>query len=181
MLAKEIKIKNIKKQREFIESQLRKVSKLNTDGDISYTYIGYIFPEVQKHFVKEGFKINQYMSDFIAASTNGKPINLFTIKDDVQLSDAELEEAEKNFETEDEMFTRIVKESGIENPFEAVFADPLKAMIENVLKTPLPEKDSDDEYYSNQALMGDILSLFDKYEQGNLDKKTVDDGYEDEP
>ena len=180
MLAKEIKIKNIKKQREFIESQLRKVSELNTDGDISYTYIGYIFPEVQKHFVKEGFKINQYMSDFIAAFTKGHPINLFTIKDDVVLSDAELEEAE-NVETTNEKFERILKESGIENPFETVFEDPLKAMIENVLKTPLPEKDSDDEYYSGQALMGDILSLFDKYEQGNLDKKTVDDGYEDEP
>ena len=168
MLAKEIKMANIKKQREFIEAQLKKVSLTNDDGDTSYPYVGHLFPEVKQYFKKEGFKIVEFNSDSITSLTKGRSIYLFTIEDEVELSDAELEEAEKCFETTNEMLTRIVKESGIENPFEAIFAD--------ALGISLPSENGED---SEHSAMLDILSVLGgNFKQEN--PEDIDDGYEDE-
>ena len=43
MLAKELKIKTMKKQREFIKKQLSHVDTRN-DGDTAYRYVGHIYP-----------------------------------------------------------------------------------------------------------------------------------------
>ena len=169
MLAKEIKMANIKKQREFIKAQLKKVSLTNNDGDTSYPYVGHLFPEVKQYFKKEGFKIVEFNNDTIASLTKGRSIHLFTVNDEtVLLSYKELEEAENNFETTDEMLTRVVKESGIENPFEAIFADALGISLSS-------ENGEDSEH----SAMFDFLSLMGKY--GTKTSEDIDDSYEDEP
>lgn len=147
MLAKKIKMENIKKQREFIEAQLKKLSLSNDDGDTSYPYVGYIFPEIKRHFISEGFKIVEFNSDSIVALTKGRPIHLFTIKDDIVLSDEELREAE-DFETLDEKLTRTIEESGVENPF--------NQFLERILGISLPSEEyehdnlDDDDGYEDE-------------------------------
>ena len=95
MLAKEIKIQNVKKQRTFIEHQLTENSIVNKDGDISYTYVGYLFPEVRKYFEDEGFVITDFISNEIAPHTQGRTIHVFTLSDELTLSDEDWEEAEE--------------------------------------------------------------------------------------
>lgn len=175
MLAKKIKIENIKKQREFIENNLKRISDLNEDGDTSYPYVGYLFPEVKKYFESEGYKIVEVTSNFIQPLAKGRPLHLFTIKDDIVLSEEELEEAEK-VETPNEKFTRIVKES-LEDPFED---------LENIFG-------SDEDKYSGtfniiSALgrkFGERISKSEDVDENNESEsetsEEIDDGYKDEP
>lgn len=93
MLAKEIKIKNLKKQREFIRKQLANAAAME-DGDISYVYIGYIFSEVVEYFENEGFKVERIEDKLPIPLAKGRPAYLFTINDDIELTKEELEEAE---------------------------------------------------------------------------------------
>ncbi len=94
MLAKEIKIKTIKRQREFITEQL--ASTVNReDGDCAYTYVGYIYPEVIQHFKSEGFTVKPVESDLMLAMTKGVPIYLFTVG--IGLSEEELKQAEEYY------------------------------------------------------------------------------------
>lgn len=62
MLAKEMKIRNLKKQREYIRKGLEDVATLQDDGDCSYVYVGHIFPEVVSYFESEGYRITQVES-----------------------------------------------------------------------------------------------------------------------
>ena len=97
MLAKIIKIANIKKQREFIEKQLIELSELNEDGDISYLYTGYLFPEVRSYFEMEGFKIEDFFNETTAPSARFRTHHLFTISDELKLDDDDWNTAE-NFD-----------------------------------------------------------------------------------
>lgn len=92
MLAKELKIKTLKKQREFIQEQLSHADTRN-DGDTAYRYVGHLYPEVIKHFESEGFVVTQVHSDLLSAMVKGLPVYLFTVGD-VELSEEELEQAE---------------------------------------------------------------------------------------
>lgn len=104
MLAKEVKIKNIKKQREFIKEQLEhRLDHQNKDGDTAYRYVGHVLPEVIAYFTNEGYKVERITSDMLTAATKGLPVYLFTISDDVVLNDEELKAAEEvEYEPDDE-------------------------------------------------------------------------------
>lgn len=96
MLGKQIRIKNIKRQREFIRRQLNHL--LHTgrkDGDTQYRYLGEVLPEVKEYFKKEGFDVIVYDSDVIMAETKGMPINLFVPSRTLNLTEEELREAER--------------------------------------------------------------------------------------
>lgn len=101
MLAKENKIKTLKRQREFIEKQLAQIPEHRQDGDTSYTYVGYIYPEVIKHFENEGFVVTLVKSDLISILTKGVPLYLFTVGN-IELSEEELKQAEEYKATDDE-------------------------------------------------------------------------------
>ena len=110
MLAKEIKIKTIKKQREFIKNQL--ASAINReDGDCAYTYVGHIYPEVIQYFQSEGFVVTLVKSDLMLAMTKGVPIYLFTVNS-IALSEEELKQAEEYDSTTDELMKSIFGVSG---------------------------------------------------------------------
>lgn len=91
-MAKEIKIKTMKRQREFIKKQLAHAD-TREDGSTSYSYIGYIYPEVIAYFESEGFTITKVESDMMTAMTKGDTVYLFTIGD-MELTEEELKEAE---------------------------------------------------------------------------------------
>lgn len=92
MLAKELKIKNLKKQRDFIEGMLRFVAD-EKNGDISATYVGYVFPENVSHFQAEGYDVVRIKSDCLTAAVEGSPVYLF-IPQDIVLTEEELKQAE---------------------------------------------------------------------------------------
>ena len=95
MLAKKLKIQNLKRQLEFIEEQLEcMLSNPNVDGNATYRYVGHLLPEVIRHFEEEGFTITSIRSDSVISRTEGKTLYLFTISDDVTLNDDECTEAE---------------------------------------------------------------------------------------
>ena len=96
MLAKEVKIKNIKRQREFIKDQLEHLlNHQNEDGDTAYLYVGHVLPEVIDYINAEGYKVERITSDMLTAATKGLPVYLFTISDEVVLNDEELKAAEE--------------------------------------------------------------------------------------
>lgn len=92
MLAKEIKIANMRKQQEYIERGLKKLLE-NEDGSSSFPYIGPIFPEVRAHFEGEGLTVREVHSDLLLALTRGRPIYVFSACD-IELSKDELNEAD---------------------------------------------------------------------------------------
>ena len=94
MLAKEVKIKTLKRQREFIEEKLMKISTSQNDGDSSYSYVGYVYPEVIKYFEDEGFVVTPVKSEMVTAMAKGRPVYLFTVGD-IKLSEEELKQAEE--------------------------------------------------------------------------------------
>lgn len=112
MLAKELKIKTMKKQREFIQQQLSNVD-TRDDGDTAYRYVGHIYPEVIKHFESEGFVVTQVNSELLSAMFKGLPVYVFTVGD-IKLSEEELKQAEayepkKNEEDSDDDWTDFLK------------------------------------------------------------------------
>ena len=102
-LAKEIKIQNLIRQRNFITKQLLKIKGGIKDGDTTYRYVGHVFEENVAYFESEGFKVTKVESDMMTAKHDGKPAYLFVVGD-VELSDDEMKEAEaiKIKEAEDE-------------------------------------------------------------------------------
>ncbi len=98
MLAKELKIKFLRRQREFIEKQLSHASK--EDGDTSYRFVGHVYPEVIEYFEKEGFIVTKVESDMLTMVTKGLPVYLFIVGD-IKLSDEEMKEAESYYEPEE--------------------------------------------------------------------------------
>ena len=96
MLAKDIKIQNLKRQREFIREQLlTKAAGFAYDGDVAYTYVGYIFPEVKMYFEGEGFDVEEVYVEELDAKFGGKPIHLFTPRDNIKLTADEQTMAEE--------------------------------------------------------------------------------------
>lgn len=93
MLAKELKIKNLKKQQDFIEAMLRYVAE-GVDGDISMLYVGYVFPENVSHFQAEGYDVVRVKSDSLTAAAAGRPVYLFTPQD-IELTEEERKQAEE--------------------------------------------------------------------------------------
>ena len=91
MLAKEIKIRNLKRQREFIKKQLD-LTLLN--GNAAVSYVGEVFPENVEYFVDEGgFSIQKIDSERVLAENMGMPIWVFSARS-VELTPEELEKAE---------------------------------------------------------------------------------------
>lgn len=95
MLAKDLKIKNIKKQREFIWYHLERMCEANKDGDVTFPYLGTVYPEVIKYYEDEGFVVTKVQNDELSARNQGVPVYLFTVSERITLSDEELERAEQ--------------------------------------------------------------------------------------
>ena len=94
MLAKELKIKTLKKQREYIEKKLRQAAKSN-DGDLSYIYVGYLHPEVENYFKEEGYDVDRVLSERLKVAFKGRPVYLFTPQARIELTDEEKKQAEE--------------------------------------------------------------------------------------
>ncbi len=90
MLAKELKIQNIKRQREFITGLLEHPKQ---DGNTACVYYGYVFPEVIAYFQEEGFRVDEVSSG--TDTSQFYPVYLFTISDKLTLNKDEKEKAEK--------------------------------------------------------------------------------------
>ena len=86
MLAKDTKINTLIIQRDFIESRLRCIGE---DGDSSYRYAGYIYPENRKYFEEEGYDITTITSIEALQITQGLPLNIFTPSDEITLTEEE--------------------------------------------------------------------------------------------
>lgn len=94
MLAKELKIQNIKRQREFIKSRFELlINEPNKDGDTAFVYVGHVLPEVTAFFQVEGFCVEKVSSGTI--ETQYLPVYLFTISDQTILDKEEAKKAEK--------------------------------------------------------------------------------------
>ncbi len=89
MLARDIKIRQLIEQREYIERKLEGAME-RRNGDCSYIYTGHLYPENVEYFRREGFSINLVESDALKATTMGVPVFLFTIAIDVRLNDEEV-------------------------------------------------------------------------------------------
>lgn len=80
MLAKELKIQNLKRQREFIKSRIELlINEPSEDGDTALVYVGHVLPEVIAFLQGEGFCVNKVSSG--TAETRYLPVYLFTISD----------------------------------------------------------------------------------------------------
>lgn len=119
MLAKELKIKTIKKQREFIKKQLSHAD-TRKDGDTAYRYVGHIYPEVIAYFESEGFIVTKVESDMMTAMTKGLPTYLFVVGD-VKLTEEELKEAEAYEPEEDGEDDRELRIAFIDEIFSEIF------------------------------------------------------------
>lgn len=81
MLAKELKIKTLKKQREFIKRELSDMADNSADGNVYYLYIGNLYSDVIEYFEKEGFDVKRIeYPERCFEVTKGLPAHLFTIK-----------------------------------------------------------------------------------------------------
>jgi len=92
MLAKIAKMQNLRKQRDYIYSQLTYLIQNSEDGDITYHYLGQIFPENVRYFEEEGFKIVKVQTDLLTSLTLYPELNVFVIGD-IELSMDELEQS----------------------------------------------------------------------------------------
>ena len=97
MLAKEIKIKNLMVQRKFITEQLKlRLENPCMDGDSTYNYIGYIFPENIKYLEDEGFSITKSSYVFNGRTGNFTLVSYYIHpSDNITLSEKEIAESEK--------------------------------------------------------------------------------------
>lgn len=94
MLAKELKIQNLKRQREFIKSNVElMIKEPDKDGDTTFVYVGHVFSEVIAYFQGEGFCVKKVSDGTI--ETRYIPVYLFTISDQTILNEDEEKTAEK--------------------------------------------------------------------------------------
>ncbi len=149
MLAKEIKIRNIKKQRGFIENQLRGLmDPERKDGDTAYRYTGQILPEVIEHFTNEGFKVERISSDEFTAATKGLPAYLFTISDQVVLTDEDLENSRS-------ILAKEIKIKNIRKQREFI-EEQLSQMLDN------PREDGSTAYRYVGQVLPEVIDYFTK-------------------
>lgn len=105
MLARRLKIENLRMQREVIKEDLKSTL---YQGEASYVYVGEIFPEVVKYFREvEGFEIVKLETEAVLVENQGLPLYRFSICN-VELTEQELEEAENYLEKELDPDTRAV-------------------------------------------------------------------------
>ena len=90
MLAKEIKIRNLIRQRDFIKEQLD-LTLLN--GNAAVSYVGEVFLENFEYFTEEGLTVRKLDSERILAENMGMPIYVFSARN-ADLTPKELEKAE---------------------------------------------------------------------------------------
>lgn len=110
MLAKELRIQTLKKQREYIEKKLRQAAKSN-DGDLSYLYVGYLHPEVKSHFEVEGYDVVVVKSEYLTVVAKGRPVYLFTPKD-FNMTNKEIKQAEEyNYEKDKPVAEQTVNQT----------------------------------------------------------------------
>ncbi len=109
MLAKELKIRTLMKQRNYIEDSINR-SQYNVDGDTSIIYVGKIYPENLAYFKGQGYAVDTYSSDAILKSAGGRPINLIYISADVRLSKEEIERSQEINEEDDSKMNQESKE-----------------------------------------------------------------------
>lgn len=94
MLAKEWKIRKLKEQGKFIKEMMDGIYSERRDGDISYRYVGHVFPEVKEYFEKEGFTVTKVENEQLSAKHHGFPVYLFIPNEQLlALSEEELERA----------------------------------------------------------------------------------------
>lgn len=94
MLAKEVKIKTLKKQREFIKKRLTDAD--NTGGEVGCVYEGYVYPEVIDYFRNEGYEVVKVEQDKETVLTIFQvPFYYFHISDDIKLTEEEMKQAEE--------------------------------------------------------------------------------------
>ena len=155
MLAKIIKIANIKKQREFIEKQLIELSELNEDGDISYLYTGYLFPEVRSYFEMEGFKIEDFFNETTAPSARFRTHHLFTINDELKLDDDEWNDAE-NYSKEDDFSDSDDESSYFYNMLDDLLAKGIHpGNTPHLVAIPIP-----DDIHSSEGIQDFLSNIF---------------------
>ena len=131
MLAKDIKIKTILRQRAFIAEQLLQSGESkNRDGDPAYQYSGHIYPENIEYFENEGYDVTPVKSDMLTAMLKGLPIHIFTPKEDIELGMNDMQDAEALLKQEQEEKERrkqeihAVAESAADELFEKIFGVP---------------------------------------------------------
>ena len=86
MLAKELKIKTLIRQRQVI---LEESKNIKVNGNPCVTYIGDIYPENKEYFINLGYTINTYDSIDVILSV-GAPINILQPDYDISLTEAEI-------------------------------------------------------------------------------------------
>ena len=93
MVAKEVMIANIKRQKDHI-MKLAKEAKLSEDGDPSFCYAGYIYPDVKRYFeVNEGLVFKEVHSDHLTAKYFGRSVWCIMPQDKIELNDEERKQA----------------------------------------------------------------------------------------
>ena len=95
MRANEVVRTNLKKQRNYIETQLKKIAAgHNFDGDPSYPYTGYIFPANIQYFEDRDFNVTEVKNEMLVAKNNGRPTYLFTPKNSLAQTDEDMSSSE---------------------------------------------------------------------------------------
>lgn len=87
MLAKDVKIRTLAKQREYIRKQILEMEQ-NKNGDVIYKHEGYVYQEVIQYFEEEGYIVKRFGAETFMAN----PIYIFI--GDVKLSTQEMQQAE---------------------------------------------------------------------------------------
>ena len=94
MLATDIKIAGLKRQKDFFKNCFKKLQKSpRINGDSLIVYKGHLYPETMTYLITEGFTIKRFDSDVILASTGGYPIYHIFV-DNIKLSASEQTKAD---------------------------------------------------------------------------------------
>lgn len=95
MLAKEVKIQTLERQKQFLEKRLKEQRK-RKNGDPTYIFRGYLYPENRQYFDREGYDIED------VKLTLTETVHIFTPQDTVRLTPEEREESQKYAELKED-------------------------------------------------------------------------------
>lgn len=94
MLATDVKIAGLKRQKDFLKKCLKKLQESpRINGDSLIVYKGHLYPETIAYLMAEGCSVTKYNSDVILASTGGYPIYNICV-DNIRLSASEQTKAD---------------------------------------------------------------------------------------
>ena len=102
MLAKEIKLANIKKQKDVIEAGLRELLS-NPRGRLEFKFVGDVCQEVVSWFEAEGINVRRVTVPELIAKNDGLPTWIFSAVD-VEISEEEWNVEEKRRICVDKIF-----------------------------------------------------------------------------